>query len=137
MGYSYDYFDQWSRANQRPYNHVHATDSGMVTSEDIARKNIRALGGSLGDGSDTRNHDNTLTDTLRWLAKRNMVSAGVRERIERLLRLRWDALKWDTSPEWKKLLQFAADSRGVWSNADKAVNHYLDKLEQALDNPEV
>ena len=65
-----------------------------------------------------------------------MVSADVRARIENLLATRWDALKWDNSAEGKALLRFAADSVGVKNNSDRAVNHYLDRLEQILDNPE-
>lgn len=65
-----------------------------------------------------------------------MVSEVVRARIENLLATRWDVLRWDNSAEGKALLRFAADSVGIKSNSDRAVNHYLDRLEQALDNPE-
>jgi hypothetical protein len=107
-------------------------------SSEIAQKNIRALGwySGSGDTDSGRDHDNQLTGTLRWLSKRNMVSEVVRQRIEALLKNRWDALRWDSSAEGKALLRFAADSVGVKNNSDRAVNHYLDRLEQALDNQE-
>lgn len=117
------------------YNHVHRTpDWGIVTSEDIAAKNIRALTGQTPETD--RDADSPLTETLKWLAKRNMVSAGVRTRIDTLLATRWDMLKQDKSPEWARLIAFAKDSVGIKSNADRAVISYLDRLERALDSQE-
>jgi hypothetical protein len=121
------------QSNSPAYDQMYRTlDGTTITSKQIAQNNIRALTGK--NEETDRNADTPLTETLKWLAKRNMVSAGVRQRIETLLKDRWDALKLDASAEWTRLLKFAQDSIGVQSNADRAVNSYLDRLEQALDN---
>ncbi len=131
----WDWYPVREQRNPQAYDHIHRTlDGTFLTSSQIARMNIRALTGRNEETG--RNADTLLTDALKWLAKRNMVSVEVRTRIETLLVTRWDELKLDASAEWTRLLKFAKDSIGVQSNADRAVNSYLDRLEQALDNQE-
>ncbi len=107
------------------------------TSLDIARKNIENLwGNKWGNGEWTRIEDNPLTKALKWVTTNNKISNAVASRIDYLLQYRWDALKWDTSPESVALIKFVQESIAVKMIPDKAINHYLKPLEQIIDNPE-